>query len=99
MHLTIEDEGASLSVQFSCVKFYNLFGYEAYAEPRYEEPRWTYVHDDPDRPKFTERLGRFAPYKKVHVRERDPETHGEDRVLNFRFDPGLPYNRRLRVQT
>lgn len=97
--VTIADEGASLSVHFPCVKFHHLLGWEAYTDARYDEPRWVWVPDDPNRPKFTERQGRFAPFKKVHIRERDPEVHGQDRSLEFRFDPGPTYPRHLRVHT
>lgn len=97
--VSIEDEGASLSVHFACLKFHSLFGYQAYADPRYDEPRWVYVQDDPNRPRFTERYGRFAPYAKVRVRESDLGLHDEEKTLEFRFDPGSPYNKKLRVMT
>jgi len=99
MDVTIGDEGASLSVHFSYVRFPHLFGYDAHAESRYDGPRWVYVPDDPKRPKLTEKQGRFAPFKKVRVFERDPEVRGEECTLEFRFDSGATYNRCLRVRT
>jgi hypothetical protein len=97
MEIHIEEEGASLSVYFNCTKFPRLFGDEAYAGS--PDNSWAYIKfNDADRPRFTERNGEFAPYKKASLSRYARDDEGEE-CPKISFEVGSLYSKTFRVRT